>query len=209
MAPHMSSHRLQELLRANKLRAKRDYHKAIAIYMGLLQDIQDPTMMYLAIASCYSDLAFTDLEKSTEYARQAIAWLQRALDRRPDDARLHLRLAGYFEVLVFDFEQSAREFRLAVTLAPYDDDVLATAGYGYFHPDTELAREEVITWYERLVEIAPYNEKHHLHLGVLYEEAGRRTDAEKEWSKALLGQQSVKDADLEWVEHLLSKRKPS
>lgn len=208
MAPLISSHQLQELLRANKLRAKRDYHEAIAIYVELLQDIQDPTMIYLAISSCYSDLAFTDLEKSTEYAHQAVAWLQRVLDQRPDDAWLHLRLAAYSEIHVFNFEQAARELCLAVKLAPYNESVLATAGYGYFNPDTELTREEVITWYERLVEIAPYNEKYHLYLGVLYEEAGRRTDAEKEWSKALLGRQSVRGADLEWIEHLLSKRKP-
>ncbi len=171
---------------ANELRSRKDYEGAITLYTRCIKLFGDSADLLGVVAECYFALAFSPTDQTGRSFREAILWMEKAVELAPTDARLHAHLAQYYQLGVPDPEKAAPEYRKAIELDPDLTGALVGAASLYGVPEEVVALDEAIGWLERVVQLDPDDPNHHYRLGKLYREAGHSSDAEKEWVKALL-----------------------
>jgi tetratricopeptide (TPR) repeat protein len=173
-------------LQANKLSLKKEDQQALALYLEVAGQIADNAELAATVANCYFGIALTNPRETGENHKEAISWMKRALALDPDNARLHGRLAQFYELGLLEEELAAQEYRKAIELNPYDVWTLFNATSLYGVPEEVVTLDEAINWLERVIWLEPDDPNFHLRLGDLYHKAGRISDAEREWLRALL-----------------------
>ncbi len=181
-----SSGLLNMLIRAEEFRRQNDYHSALAMYFGVLERYGPTPDLYTVVASCYCDLATYDQNDGGQSYRTAVAWIEKAIQLTANDADLYALLGTYHWLGTLDYEKAINAFRMAIELDPCDAMNLFTAAKLYDAPEEVATLKEAIGWLERAVGLEPTDPNYRSFLGQLYLKAGRRTDAEKQFVKALL-----------------------
>jgi len=177
---------IETFLKANALRRQDHPAEALSLYQVILRETGTSSDVLAAIAYCYSALACGNPKETGENHQLAIDWIKKAIALSPDDARLHACLAEYYWLGIPDYEQAAKEYRTAISLAPYHLSSLVNAAALYGSPEEVVTLEEAITWLERATSLEPNDPNWHARLGELYHQAGRLLDAKQEWRRALL-----------------------
>jgi protein O-GlcNAc transferase len=111
---------------------------------------------------------------------EALAWLRRGLDAKPDSAELR-RECARVEWLMGDLARAAADCRAALDRAP--DDAAAWNLMGEILRATDAAAAEA-AW-RRALQAAPDNAEARFHLGNLYRERGDARAARREYERAL------------------------
>ena len=181
-----SSPALSLLVRANKLKSEGDEQAALMLYFEALERFGESAELLAAIADCYFSLALGNPDETGENYERAISWMKRAIALAPNDPRLHAHLAQFYELGTLEYEKAAEEYRKAIELNPNDVWTLFNAASLYGVPEEVVSLEEAINWLERAVQLEPDDPIYHARLGEFYYKAGRVSDAEREWRRALL-----------------------
>jgi tetratricopeptide (TPR) repeat protein len=161
------------------------HQKALDIYMEAVESSPMPHL-FAQVASCHSTLASQEPARAEWHYAQAITWMQRAVSLAPDVARWHAGLAELLWLGMLDYEGAGKEYRLAIELGSQDANVFAMAAGLYGPPEADVSIEEAISWLERAVRVSPEESYLRARLAALYHEAGRESDAQREWVRALL-----------------------
>jgi len=174
------------LLRANERRVHRDYFGALECYLEAVERYGESAKLSAAIGHCYVQIAVGDPHETGEHYEQAAAWMRKAVELEPTDARLHVHLAELYQWGLVDYERATKEYRTAIELAPWYVKAYRSAATLYGVPEEVISLAETIGWLEEAVRLDPDDPMYHAWLGELYREAGRMSDAEREWRRALL-----------------------
>lgn len=185
------------LHQANELRSRGEYEAALQVYFDVLHNFGESADLLAIIALCYYHL-------SKYY--EAVFFIDKAIRLAPDDARLYADLGEYHALGTLEVEWAAEAFRKAIELNPNDAEVLAAAATLLWDlPEQVITIDEAINWLERATQLSPNNPEYHFHLGMLYWEAGRVIDAEREWIKALLCSRSLDPINAKAIKERLVK----
>jgi tetratricopeptide (TPR) repeat protein len=138
-----------------------------------------------SIAHCYFAVALTEQGNDQDCA-DSVAWTKRAIALEPHNARLYADLGEHCALATLDYVQAARAYRKAIELNPSDMRALIGAASLYGVPEEVVTAGEVISWLERATQLEPGNPNYHARLGELHWQAGRASEAKREWSRALL-----------------------
>jgi tetratricopeptide (TPR) repeat protein len=195
------------LARANELRCRKDYEAAIALYIRSIKHFGESADLLAVVAGCYFALAGSTADETGRNFKEAILWMKKAVELAPNDARLHADLAQYYALGVPDYEKAVREYRKAIELDPHITQALVGAASLYGVPEEVVTLDEAIGWLERVVQLDPDDPNHHFGLGELYREAGRSSDAEKEWLRAFLRPQPLASRPAQVIESVLAVRR--
>jgi len=200
------------LLRANDLKDEKAtrYDKgkftknmllALKLYDRLLSEIGETPGLLAAKANCQFRLA--SLEPKFERFQEAIALMKRAIALVPNDADLHVGLAGYYELATNEYKDAADECRKAIELSPYDVEALRQAAFLYRYPERVVSLEESVSWLERLIVLEPNNAGYHAFLAEQYQSIGRFQDANREAIRALLCPRPLESGWIDTMKHIL------
>jgi tetratricopeptide (TPR) repeat protein len=168
---------------------RRSLKQAINIYQESLRISEGRMELLDTIAYSYIQLEnVTDSQaERKEYLEQAIIWTRKAVEKSPDIARLHALLGYLYHVARLDYQETAKEYRIAIALAPCDATIyIGGAHILYGPPESPVTLQEAIEWVERAVQLAPDNADYLAYLGRLYSKGGRSQDAVKTWISALI-----------------------
>lgn len=189
---------VEKLIHGNTLRLQKDYEGALVVYFGLLNRLpEEPELqayVYAMISDCYFRL--------NRYY-EAVAFIEKALARMPEEARWHAWLAEYCWLGTLDLERAAQEVRKAIELNPHYVQALSLGAAIYGEPEEVIRLEEAIKWMERAVQLDPNNPDYYIRLGHLYYDAGRVEEAKRVWVKALLCGVPLRPESMEWVRERL------
>jgi len=162
----LSLHNFNQLVLANQLMEKRKHSEALAIYLQLAEEIKEPRL-FSQISTCYWWLAKTDFELN----HKALHWLQKAIELAPDNAQLHAQLAFLYWEGMVEYERAVEEYRLAIRLNPYNDQILAEACVLWGEPEEWITLEEAMEWLSRAVQLKPNNPHYWIRLADVYHAA--------------------------------------
>jgi len=127
------------------------------------------------------DIAQTYLA-APDYA-SAEAWLRRAVELAPEDARFHHILAQFYtDHLIQVRERGLPAARQAVDLSPDDPLAHDTLGWALYLTGNLRAAQ---TSLQRALELDPHLPAAHYHLGVVYAAQGRWDEAQWEYTRVL------------------------
>ncbi len=196
------------LARANELRREGSYDGAIEIYREAAAKFGASAYLFRMIALCYF-LLYGKLNKGSEYCELAIYWMTKAIALNRADSILHSELAEFLWIGLLDLEHAAEEYRIAIELDPNNVRALSHAAGLYGQPPFVVTRGEADSWSQRLYRLKtqvsdrpdPDDPIAHATQGELYFQAGRQSDAEAEWQRALL---CAKPLDAEWVRKIMN-----
>jgi adenylate cyclase len=192
------------LIEANRMRDQKEYRTALHLYRKALDLDEENADLLAIIANSYSALAFSNSYDSGQAHEEAVTWMEKAILRQPNDARLHAMLAQYCELGLLNYERAVQEYRTAIALNPNDAWILSSAAALYGVPEEVVTRDEVIAWLERATQLDPHNPNYLFRLGTLYYEADRWNDAERVWMKALLCPRPLDVGPTQMIESLLN-----
>jgi tetratricopeptide (TPR) repeat protein len=178
--------RADALANANDLRLNRDYHGAIAGYMDVVDRFGETADLLAVIASCYITMAARNPGETGQNFSKAVALMEKAVSLAPEEACWVRQLAEYYWLGLTDYEKAAEMYRRAIDLNRLDSGALVGAAALYGVPEGVVGLDEAVTWLEAAVALSPRDAAIRYRLGCLYREAGRATDAWREWIAALM-----------------------
>ena len=190
---------LRLLLLANQAWVQGDFRLSLQYYLKALELYGESSELVAGIGSRYYLLwAHGDPKETHENALRAASWLQKAIALGSSEGHLHAALAEVYYLALADYEKAAQEYRIAIRLAPWNSRVYSMAASLYGVPEEVVTRAEAIEWLEQAVRLDPDEPTYHARLGGLYHKAGRGSEAENAWRRALLCPQPL-DPDSGYV----------
>ena len=195
------------LAKVNDLRHRKDYEAAITLCIRSINCFGESADLLALVAACYFALAGSNPCETGQNFEKAILWMKKAIELVPNDAHLHADLAQYYSLGVPEYEKAAQEYRKAIELDPHSKEALIGAAALYGVPEEVVTLDEAISWLERATQLDPNDPNHHFRLGKLYREAGRSSDAEKEWLKAFLCPQPLDPGPAQAIDSVLMGQK--
>ncbi len=192
------------LVQANELKRQTDYQAAIALYSIAIERWGESADLLGAVAHCYFMVALAQ-QGTDQDCLDAVAWMEKAVTLEPNNVRLRANLGQFYWLATLDYEKAALAYRKAIEINPNDINALTGAASLYGVPEQVVTLNETINWLERVVQLDPDDPNYHARLGKFYHEAGRVSDARREWLGALLCPQPLDPGYVQMIEAVLSE----
>src|SRR5919109_3688954 len=123
------------LLEANALRRQKNFRDALLLYQKVLEQFGENVDLFATIASCYFAIGLHDPAETGESFSEAVAWIQRAIDLEPHEARLYASLGEYNWLGTLDYNQAVKAYRKAIELNPNNLQALVNGAALYDTPE--------------------------------------------------------------------------
>ena len=112
------------LIEANKLRLVENYRGAITLYLKAAELFSEDTSLIATIAHCYFALALSQ-QGSDQDRSAAIAWMDKAVNLRPNDAHLYTDLGLFYSLEGLDYGKASLSYRRAIEINPNNFEALS------------------------------------------------------------------------------------
>lgn len=187
------------LLEINQSRINCDYLQAIQIGMKAIEKFGETCEFCELLSDLYFSLGVNSPVETGENYQNAIGWLKRAIKIDGTDSVLHVKLGDLYWLGALDYSSAEEEYRCAISLNSNNRKALINLAALYGSPDSTLSLSQAILYLTKALEIEPDDPNVYARLGELFYENGNRSEANKNWLRALTCSKPLEDGFVKFI----------